>query len=57
MDTLGQFIEDCCKVDKTFLKKLVIYIKHIKHGLTITLLQLKVLGMKSFSQKMEERFC
>ena len=20
MDTLGQFIEDCCKVDKTFLK-------------------------------------
>ena len=41
MDTLGQFIEDCCKVDKYSSEKLVIYTRHIKLGLTTTSLQLK----------------
>lgn len=56
MDTLGQFIEDCCKVDKNSSEKVSILHQAYKTWSNDNLTSTKVLGMKSFSQKMEERF-
>jgi len=56
MDTLGQFIEDCCKVDKYSSEKVSNLHQAYKTWSNDNLTSTKVLGMKSFSQKMEERF-
>lgn len=56
MDTLGQFIEDCCKVDKNSSEKVSNLHQAYKTWSNDNLTSTKVLGMKSFSQKMEERF-
>ena len=56
MDTLGQFIEDCCKVDKNISEKVSNLHQAYKTWSNDNLTSTKVLGMKSFSQKMEERF-
>lgn len=56
MDTLGQFIEDKCNVNPDYSVKVSElhseYQKWSEENLTTN----KVLGLKSFSQKMEERF-
>lgn len=56
MDTLGQFIEDCYKVDKNSSEKVSNLHQAYKTWSNDNLTSTKVLGMKSFSQKMEERF-
>lgn len=56
MDMLGQFIEDCCKVDKNSSEKVSNLHQAYKTWSNDNLTSTKVLGMKSFSQKMEERF-
>lgn len=56
MDTLGQFIEDRCNVGNGYSVKVSVLHEAYKKWSEDNLTSTKTLGMKSFSQKMEERF-
>ncbi|MGW9816674.1 phage/plasmid primase, P4 family [Staphylococcus cohnii] len=56
MDTLGQFIEDKCNVNPDYSVKVSELYSEYQKWSEENLTTNKVLGLKSFSQKMEERF-
>lgn len=56
MDTLGQFIADKCEVDRSYSERVSNLHNAYKEWALENFTNTKTLGLKSFSQKMEERF-